>query len=83
MSAVTIGAVTKIFPGAEPVHALRHVSFNVADHEFCSILGHSGCGKTTLLMILAGFEQPSGGKVLVDGAPVGAPTRRRCGRSAN
>lgn len=77
MSTVTVGAVSKIFEGAEPVHALRNVNFNVADHEFCSILGHSGCGKTTLLMILAGFEQPSGGKVLVDGAPVGAPTWRR------
>jgi NitT/TauT family transport system ATP-binding protein len=77
MSAVTIGAVTKVFDGAEPVHALRNVNFNVADNEFCSILGHSGCGKTTLLMILAGFEQPSGGKVLVDGKPVGAPTWRR------
>ena len=61
----------------EPVHALRNVNFNVADNEFCSILGHSGCGKTTLLMILAGFEQPSGGKALVDGKPVGAPTWRR------
>jgi NitT/TauT family transport system ATP-binding protein len=77
VSAVTIGGITKIFEGAEPVHALRNVNFNVADNEFCSILGHSGCGKTTLLMILAGFEQPSGGKALVDGAPVGAPTWRR------
>ena len=77
MSAVTIGGITKIYEGAEPVHALRNVNFNVADNEFCSILGHSGCGKTTLLMILAGFEQPSGGKALVDGKPVGAPTWRR------
>jgi len=46
----------------------------VADKEFCSILGHSGCGKTTLLMMLAGFEQPSEGKILVDGKPVGDPT---------
>ena len=77
MSAVAIAGVSKVFGGAEPVHALREVSFEVADHEFCSILGHSGCGKTTLLMILAGFEQPSGGRVLVDGRPVGAPTWRR------
>jgi len=81
MSSVTIGAVSKIFPahgaGDEPVKALHAVSFNVADKEFCSILGHSGCGKTTLLMMLAGFEQPSGGKILVDGQPVGAPTWQR------
>lgn len=77
MSTVTISAVSKAFPGDEPVHALREVSFNVADKEFCSILGHSGCGKTTLLMLLAGFEQPSGGKILVDDKPVGAPTWQR------
>ena len=77
MSAVTIVAVDKTFEGAEPVRALHNVSFSVADNEFCSILGHSGCGKTTLLMILAGFEHPGGGKVLVDGKPVGAPTWRR------
>ena len=81
MSAVRIEGVTKIFSSLgkdeDPVKALNEVRFDVADKEFCSILGHSGCGKTTLLMILAGFEQPSGGKVLVDGAPVGAPTWRR------
>ena len=77
MSSVQLGAVSKIFPGREPVQALRNVDFSVADQEFCSILGHSGCGKTTLLMLLAGFEQPSAGKVLVDGRPVGGPTWQR------
>ena len=81
MSAVSISRVRKIFPGHgasdEPVLALEDVSFRVADREFCSILGHSGCGKTTLLMLIAGFEQPSSGEIRVDDRPVGAPTWRR------
>ena len=81
MSAVTISGVRKVFPGHsasdEPVLALDDVSFRVADQEFCAILGHSGCGKTTLLMLLAGFEQPTAGGILVDDQPVGEPTWQR------
>jgi NitT/TauT family transport system ATP-binding protein len=80
MSDVRIEGVGKIFPGdgrEEDVVALEGVTFEVADREFCSILGHSGCGKTTLLMMLAGFEQPTSGSIRVDGKPVGAPTWHR------
>lgn len=81
MSTVAISGVCKTFPGHgakdEPVVALNDVSFRVADQEFCSILGHSGCGKTTLLMLLAGFEQPTAGSILVDDKPVGAPSWQR------
>ena len=81
MSSVAIAGVTKVFPGHsaadEAVLALDGVTFDVADREFCSILGHSGCGKTTLLMMLAGFEQPSAGTIRVDGKPVGAPAWQR------
>jgi NitT/TauT family transport system ATP-binding protein len=59
------------------VLALDNVSFRVEDHEFCSVLGHSGCGKTTLLMMMAGFEQPTAGRILVDDRPVGKPTWQR------
>lgn len=81
MSSVAISGVTKVFPGSgkgdEAVLALDGVTFEVADREFCSILGHSGCGKTTLLMMLAGFEQPTAGTIRVDGKPVGDPTWQR------
>jgi ABC-type nitrate/sulfonate/bicarbonate transport system ATPase subunit len=81
MSGVTISGVGKTFPGHgprdEPVIALDDVSFRVDDREFCSILGHSGCGKTTLLMLLAGFERPTQGEIIMDGATVGAPTWQR------
>jgi NitT/TauT family transport system ATP-binding protein len=81
MSGVTISRVGKTFPGHgardQPVIALDDVSFDIADRKFCSILGHSGCGKTTLLMLLAGFERPTQGEILMDGVAVGAPTWRR------
>jgi len=81
MSRVVIESVRKVFPGHsardEPVVALEDVGFRVADREFCSILGHSGCGKTTLLMLLAGFEQPTEGSIRVNDEPVGPPTWRR------
>lgn len=81
MSQLTVENVSKTYPGHsaadEPVLALENVSFHVEDHEFCSVLGHSGCGKTTLLTMMAGFEQPSAGSIRVDGKPVGKPTWQR------
>jgi len=60
----------------EEVEALRAVSLEVGEGEFVCILGPSGCGKTTLLRIVAGLEQPTEGRVLVDGEPVDGPTPR-------
>ena len=81
MCTVTVSNITKIYPGHGPdderVRALDGITFCVENEEFCSILGHSGCGKTTLLTIMAGLEQPSGGEVLVDGQPVGKPSWQR------
>lgn len=49
------------------VHALDHVSFEVADGEFFSMLGPSGSGKTTSLRLIAGFEMPTSGQVIIHG----------------
>ena len=49
--------------------ALRDVSFQVEDGGFLSLIGHSGCGKSTMLNIVAGLEQATSGEVLVDGVP--------------
>jgi NitT/TauT family transport system ATP-binding protein len=57
--------------------ALDAVGFDIADGEFCSILGHSGCGKTTLLNLVAGFDRPSRGEIRVDGALVAEPSWER------
>ena len=52
------------------VTALRDVSFGVAESEFICVVGRSGCGKTTLLNILAGFLTPTEGDVLIGGRAV-------------
>ncbi len=49
------------------VHAIDHVSFEVADGEFFSMLGPSGSGKTTSLRLIAGFEKPTSGDILIHG----------------
>ena len=53
--------------------ALRDVSLQVETGEFISIVGASGCGKTTLLRIVDGLRPPTRGEVWVDGRPVDRP----------
>ena len=62
---VQVREVTKRFGGATAVDG---VSLDILKGELFAILGGSGCGKTTLLRMLAGFEQPTSGKILIDGA---------------
>ncbi|MEQ9487695.1 MAG: ABC transporter ATP-binding protein [Alphaproteobacteria bacterium] len=60
------------------VAALENVNFNIGRGEFFSLLGASGCGKTTLLRILAGIDHPSSGEIFLDGDPmVRVPANRR------
>jgi spermidine/putrescine transport system ATP-binding protein len=50
--------------------AVDDVSIEIAAGEFFSLLGPSGCGKTTTLRMIAGFEEPDGGRVILDGEDV-------------
>ena len=60
------------------VRAADDVSFDIAHGEFFSMLGPSGSGKTTCLRLIAGFEQPTAGEVLIDGKPMaGVPPYER------
>jgi putative spermidine/putrescine transport system ATP-binding protein len=52
------------------VKALDDISLEIYDGEFFSMLGPSGSGKTTCLRLIAGFEQPSGGKIVLHGRDV-------------
>jgi NitT/TauT family transport system ATP-binding protein len=55
---------------AGEVAALREVTFDVAASEFLCIVGRSGCGKTTLLNLVAGFLRPTAGEIRIDGRTV-------------
>jgi NitT/TauT family transport system ATP-binding protein len=52
---------------------LREVSFAVDSGEFVALVGSSGSGKSTVLRLIAGLEQPSAGSISIDGRPVTAP----------
>ncbi len=53
--------------GDETVHALRDVSISFRESELVSVLGHSGCGKTTLLNIIGGLDQYTSGDLIING----------------
>ena len=68
MAELLIEEITKQYPTrGEPLVVLRGVSLRVTTGENVAILGPSGCGKSTLLHILGTLDQPSSGRVLLDG----------------
>ncbi|AVP57597.1 ABC transporter ATP-binding protein [Pulveribacter suum] len=75
MSEVLIQGVSRTFTNArgQATQALLPVDFHVRDNDFVTILGPSGCGKSTLLRIVAGLDEPTAGRVLLDGVPVQGP----------
>ncbi len=54
----------------QPLKVLKHLSFEIKKGEFTVILGESGCGKSTILQLLAGLLHPTSGKILINGEPL-------------
>lgn len=64
---ISIQNVDKYFGNFQ---AINNISMDIGHGEFFSLLGSSGCGKTTLLRMLAGFETPTSGEIHIDGQPM-------------
>ncbi|NLY88599.1 MAG: ATP-binding cassette domain-containing protein, partial [Firmicutes bacterium] len=61
------------------VAALKNVSFSIAAGDFVGIMGHTGCGKTTLIQLLAGLRLPAGGRIYINGEDINAKGYDRTG----
>jgi nitrate/nitrite transport system ATP-binding protein len=66
--------VSKVYPTPNgPYPVLQGVDLTVNEGEFVCLIGHSGCGKTTLLNMVAGFSQPTTGAVYLQDQPIAQP----------
>lgn len=76
-----VETLSRTFPAAskndKPVTVFDQVSFGIEKGEFVCMIGHSGCGKSTILNILAGLDEASGGTVIMDGREVAGPSLDR------
>ena len=70
-----IEGLSKAYVAAKPVFA--DVSFTIAKGEFVCIIGHSGCGKTTVLNVLAGLDTATSGNVFMDNREISGPSLER------
>ncbi len=71
---VEIAALGKTYPTpAGPAEVVRDFSLYVDEGEFVCLLGHSGCGKSTVLSILMGLNRPSTGGIVIDGKEIDGP----------
>ena len=69
--------------GDETVHALRGITFSIAEGEFVTIMGASGSGKSTLLNILGCLDTPTSGEYLLDGVAVKSMSKPQRARLRN
>jgi len=77
---VNAQGLTKTYPGigkGNPLTVFDEVSFGINKGEFVCIIGHSGCGKSTILNILAGLDSASAGVVLMENREVAGPSLDR------
>lgn len=76
---ISIEAIARRFPapGGKVTTIFEDLWLSMARGEFVCTIGHSGCGKTTVLNILAGLDEPSQGAVIVDGQAIEGPSLDR------
>jgi NitT/TauT family transport system ATP-binding protein len=79
MSFPNLRAATERSGGGEADHTpvLKDINLRIQEGEFVCIVGPSGCGKSTLLNIVGGFLRSTRGQVLINGAPVSGPHKKR------
>src|SRR4029450_3150996 len=66
--------LTKTFPGpAGPATVVKNFSLSLKEGEFVTLIGHSGCGKSTVLSMVAGLSSLSGGGIILDESEVVGP----------
>ncbi|MFA6310051.1 MAG: ABC transporter ATP-binding protein [Sterolibacterium sp.] len=77
---LSVERLSKVYPadgGKTNPPVFEDIHFHIDKGEFVCIIGHSGCGKTTILNVLAGLEEASGGDVVMDGREVKGPSLDR------
>jgi nitrate/nitrite transport system ATP-binding protein len=78
---ISVEGLVRTFPGPnkddDPVTVFDDIWFSVEEGEFVCLIGHSGCGKTTLLNILAGLDKATSGGVIENGKEVIGPSLDR------
>ncbi|MDF1668663.1 MAG: ABC transporter ATP-binding protein [Roseovarius sp.] len=78
MSILKLENVSQSFgTGTHATHVLKNIDLEVQEGEFLVLLGFSGTGKTTLINLMAGLEQPSKGKITYRGKPITGPGPER------
>lgn len=79
-SFLSVEGLTKVYPpagGKVSPPVFENIHFRIERGEFVCIIGHSGCGKTTILNVLAGLEEATGGGVIMDGREIHGPSLDR------
>jgi nitrate/nitrite transport system ATP-binding protein len=76
---ISIEGISRTFPapGGATTTIFENLWLSIRRGEFVCVIGHSGCGKTTVLNILAGLDAPSFGAVIVDGEAIDGPSLDR------